>query len=112
MICSFALKKREVPATNFVAFTMFLTVFPCFSAFYTQEQLAPIALRSIAFLKEQREQFVLGALYKRATVSDSLPSLSKKEQNRDSLFGKDPTLSLTRNDRFARKTKEQIPNPA
>ena len=54
MICSFALKKREVPATNFVAFTMFLTVFPCFSAFYTQEQLAPIALRSIAFFKRAK----------------------------------------------------------
>ena len=29
-------------------FRMFLTVFHCFSSFYAQEQIAPIALRSIA----------------------------------------------------------------
>ena len=53
--------------------------FHCFFPVYAQEQIPPVTLRSVA-------------LYKKATVSDSLLSLFKKE-------------------RFAQKTKEWIPNP-
>ena len=66
------------------------------------------------FFEERLERFTFVALYKRATVSDLLMSLFKKERKSDSL--KKPSnhnfaLSLTKNERFALKTKERITNP-
>ena len=72
-----------------VVFTMFLTIFHCFSPFYAQEQMAPGALHSVALFKELCERLALVALYKRANGSDLLPSLFKKERNRDSFFKKE-----------------------
>ena len=69
--------------------TMFLTVFHSFSPFYAQERIAPIALRSVA-------------LYKRATGAICF------FQRKNRYFA----LSLTKSERFARKPKELIPNPA
>ena len=71
VILSFALKKRAIRSKKILAFTKFLTVFHCFSPYYSQEGLAPVVL------------------YKKATMSDFLPVLFKIEQNSDSLFGKE-----------------------
>ena len=46
--------------------------FHCFSPFYDQEQIAPVALCSVG------ERFAHIALYKRATMSDLLRTLFKK----------------------------------
>ena len=71
---------------------MFLTVFP---PFYTQEQIASITLHS--FLKSDgRDLLSLLIKYKRVTT----------------LFHEQIALSLTKNELFARKTNEWIPNPA
>ena len=82
-----ALYKRAIVSDSLVKICSFhhvLTVFHCFSPFYAQERIAPVAL-----FKERREQFTLVALYKRATVSDSLPSLFSKEQREQfALFSK------------------------
>ena len=79
---------------------MALTVFHCFSHLYAQEQIAPIALRSVA-------------LYKRATVSDSLPSIFTKERRERIAIGKEQNaISLTKNERFARKSKSKFPTLA
>ena len=43
-------------------FHMFLTVFDSFPLFYAQQQSAPVALRSVSFFKERREQFALATL--------------------------------------------------
>ena len=89
VICTwfaFALKKPAIRSKTFVFFTMFLTVFPCFSSFYAQEQIALIALCSVTLLywfftkewlgvncshcyfqKSDREWFSLVTLYKRTT---------------------------------------------
>ena len=78
-------------------FCMFLTVFS--PLFYAQKWIAPIALRSVT-------------LYKRATASDSLPSLMTKERwGLLALFHEPIALSLTKNKQFAWKTDEQISNP-
>ena len=46
-----------------------------------KEQIAPVALQTQSlFFKDPWDQFPLAALYKRATVSKSLPSLFTKEQ--------------------------------
>ena len=68
---------------------MFLTVFP---PFYTQERIASITLHSLLSL------LLLSLLikYKRVTT----------------LFHEQIALSLTKNELFARKTNEWIPNPA
>ena len=47
MIHSFALTKRAICSKKFVFFTMFMTVFNCFSPFYAQERIAPVALCSL-----------------------------------------------------------------
>ena len=59
MIHSFALEKLAIRSRKFVFFTLSLTVYDCFPPFYAQERIA---------------------LYKRATMSESLPSLFTKEQ--------------------------------
>ena len=70
-------------------------------------------LRSL-WTKERPERFIQDALNKRATVSNSLTSLFKKEWMRDSLkkqVNRTFALSLSKNELFARKTDDQIPNP-
>ena len=68
-------------------FDRFWLLFP----FYALEQIAPLL-----FFKEQREQFVLIALYKRATGSDLLQSLFRSQKTSDSM----------------EKPKSEIPNSA
>ena len=78
------------------------------------------------FFKDRWDRFTLAALYKRATVSKSLPSLFTKERPwanwsprslkksdlSDSLFFHQWIyLSITKNKRFAWKTYDRIPNP-
>ena len=48
IICSVGLKKPAICYKKSLFFTLFLTVFHCFSPFYAQEQIAPIALGSVA----------------------------------------------------------------
>ena len=58
------------------------------------------------------ERFTPVALYKRATVSDSLRSLMTKEwQDRFALFHERIALLLTKNEQIAQKPNERIPNP-
>ena len=86
MIRPFALKTSD----SLGKIHSFHHIFDSFSLlpFYVQERIAPAALRS--------SQFVPIALYKRATMSNSLVSAFKKERNRDLLFGKERiTISLT-----------------
>ena len=60
----------------------------------------PDALRSVAIF------------YKRVTVSDSLRLLMAKEhRDQFALFHEQIALSLTKNERFAQKRDDQIPNP-
>ena len=57
---------------------MFLTVFHCFSHFYAQAGIAPIALRSHHFfLKERQERFAV-ALFPSLKTSDSHKSPKSK----------------------------------
>ena len=104
---------------SFVFLTAFLLFMP------KSESLPSLFAPSI-FFKEPQEPFALVTLHKRATIRELLLSLFTKEQPRaicsccslqkshgsDSLFSRAIALSLTKNERFARKTKEQIPNPA
>ena len=57
-----------------------LPVFTAFPPFYTQELIAPVALPPIALFREWWERFALITLYKRATISEILPSFITKEQ--------------------------------
>ena len=60
----------------------------------------PNALRSVVIF------------YKRVTVSDSLRLLMAKEhRDQFALFHEQIALSLTKNERFAQKRDDQIPNP-
>ena len=80
-----------------------------FPLFYAQERIAPVTLHSVALFWEQ---FALVALYKRATVSDSLMLLMTKERwERFALFHDRITLWLTKNEWFTWKTNDRIPNP-
>ena len=56
VIRSFALKKRAICSKNSY-FLMFLTVFHCFSPFYAQEWIDPIALHSGALSLTKNKQF-------------------------------------------------------
>ena len=73
--------------------SMFLTVFPLLMP---KEQIAPVALCSVAPFKERRERFAFADLYKRATVSNSLRSLMTKEWwERFALFHQRIAFSLS-----------------
>ena len=66
VICSFALKKRVICSKNSY-FLMFLTVFHCFSPFYAQEWIDPIALsltKNKQFSRKTKEQILNPANYK------------------------------------------------
>ena len=72
---------------------MFFTVSPLFMSNSDRELTAPVTL------------------YKRATVSTLLLSLmTKEQQERFALFHGGIALLLIKNERFARKTNERIPN--
>ena len=60
---------------------MFMIVFRFFSLFFTpkSKSLPPLYAQSL-FFKERTERFALIALYKRATVSESLPLLFTQKQ--------------------------------
>ena len=64
-------------------------------------------LKKLWLSEEQREWFVLIALYRRATMSEWLPSLFAKGHP----WAYTVALSLTKNKQFAQKNEEQIPNP-
>ena len=73
MIRANSLQKTSNTLEKFEFFSYVLNRFP---PFYAQEQIPPIALRSSTFfLKPTWDILNLIALYKRATVSDSLKSL-------------------------------------
>ena len=62
-------------------FCMFLTVFHSVSTIFCQiSELLLVLFTQLLFFKDQRDQFINVALYKRATVSKSLPSIFTKEQ--------------------------------
>ena len=69
----------------------------------------------LLFTKERPELFAQVVHNKRVTMSDSLTLLFKKGWKCNSLTKKQTnctfTLSLTKNEQFAEKTNEQIPNP-
>ena len=78
-------------------------------------ELLTLPFAQSLFFKEQRgslqksgcEGIAPIALYKRATLSDSLSSLMTGVIHS---FLQTNALSLTKNNRFAQKTDEQIPN--
>ena len=77
------------------------------------KSLMSLFAHSLFFLK-QLERFAPVALYKIVSVSNLLKLLFKKEQKCNSLEKRANhtfALSLTKNERFARKTDEWIPNP-
>ena len=92
-----------------------------------KSELLQLLFAPLLFFIELRELFDLVVLYKRATVSESLPTLFTKEQpwaimylqlllteegrDRFAIFQEQITLLLSKNKQFAPKTKEQIPNP-
>ena len=80
-----ALKQRAIHSTKFVVFTMFLTVFQCFSIFMPKSESLPLLFALSLFTKERRERFSLG-----------------KERF---------SISLTKNEQFARKSKSEFHNP-
>ena len=88
-------------------FWKFLTVFPLFMP--KSESLLSL-LAQLLFFKERWKRFTLLALYKRATMRESL--MTKERWEQFALFHEWIPLSLTKNERFAPKTDEQIPNPA
>ena len=95
---------------------MFLTVFHCFSPFYAQEQINPVALFYWAtgaicsrwsWQKRDREQIAPVTLNKRAAVWDSLLSLMTKDwQERFSLFHECFALTLAQ-----KKTRDSLEKP-
>ena len=101
---------------------MFLTVFP---PFYVKEQITPFALRSFVFLKSDCERIAQVALYKRATMSNSLPWLFTKEWRERFAqvtpekwttrvirsFSRVNCSLLNKNEPIPQKTDERIPNP-
>ena len=106
----FRTQKTSDSLKKSIVFTMFLTVFHWFSHFYARERIAPVALscrvmgaiRSQSLsLKSDHEWFAPFALYK--IVMGVIHSWKRANW----YFA----LSIIKNERFARKTKEQIPNP-
>ena len=78
-----------------------------------KSKLLPLLVAHSLFFREQLEQFAPDALYKGATVSDSLRLLmTKEQQERFALFLKQIAFLLTKNKQSTRKTDERIPNPA
>ena len=71
------LKKRSISSKK-LYFLYIFDSFHCFSPYHSQEWIAPVALRSVTFFK--RATGTTAAHYKRATVSDLLPSLNTKER--------------------------------
>ena len=99
-------KKWAISSKNHICH-MFLTVFPPFYA-----KRVSCSRRSEIFFKDWSDQYAIVALYKRATVSESIPSIFKKEpRERLTLFHKQFTLSITKNEQFTWKTDDRIPNP-
>ena len=69
---------------------------------------------SSLFLKDQWDWIACVDLKKRATLCESIPSIFKKGNRSDSLFSQSNqsfALSIPKNERFARKTDDRIPNP-
>ena len=86
MICSFALKKRAICCKKIRSFHNFFdSFFTVIPLFMLKSKSLPSLFAPFFVWKERQEQFSLFALYKRATVSDKLPPLLKKEQNSESL---------------------------
>ena len=79
-----------------------------------KSELLPSLSAPLLFFKEGQEKFTLVTLYKKVTVSESLPrSLQKSDCDRFALFQQRIAISLFRsqkNKRFALKPKERIPN--
>ena len=104
-------------------------IFICFSLlfpFYAQERIAPVPLCSVGLFwrgmeaihscrylqKRDLELIAPVTLYKRVTVSDFLLLLfPKKPQDQFTLFQEWSALSLTKNKRFAWKTKKANSQP-
>ena len=100
----------------------FWYVFDGFSlifSFFAQSELLPLLLAQLLLFKERREQFTLVTHDKRAIVKKSLPLLfytnslmklmAKEGRERFSLFHKQIALSVTKNERFARKLMSEFP---
>ena len=114
------LSKNERFAQKFCMFWQFFTAFPLLCShrsslhlFFLKSDRSALLLSLLQ--KSNNEKIAPIALSKRATVSVSLPSLFKKEwQEWFALFPRANrylALLLTKNEWFARKTKERIPNP-
>ena len=99
--------------SNVLEKSNFSYVFDSFFPFFMpKSELLPSLFAHSFFFKEQLERFAPVALYKRATMSNSLWSLMTKEgRERFAFFHEKIALSLTKNKRIARKTNKRIPNP-
>ena len=84
---------------------MFWQFFPLF---YAQGRITPVVLRSIALFKERYERFDHVTLYMRASVSKLLRSLITKEPPKAICSVRS---FAHKNEWFAQKNNEQIPNP-
>ena len=107
---------RLQKTSNWLDKFIFFYVFDNFSPFVCPR--ANSSLRSsliCSFFKEQLERLAHVALYKRATMSDSLRLLMTKERpKRFALFQKRIPLLLIcsqKTEQIDQKTNEQIPNP-
>ena len=94
-----------IRSKKFVVFTMFLTVFHCFSPFYAQDLFTLVALRSVAIFKVWQERCFY-SLYKCRSLKKNEIGTRSLEKS-ESLFHS----FAHKNEGFARKAKERIPNP-
>ena len=96
IVSIFRTQKRSIRSRKNVFFESFsfLTVFPLF---IPKDRIAPIDLRSLIFFKDRRDRFALVNLWKR-----SIQPFLRSNRYFD--------LSITKNDRFDRKTDDRIPN--
>ena len=94
-------------------FSYVLTSFHCFSSFFIfMSESLLLLFAHLLFFKEWRERIAPAAIYKRATVRESLRSLmTKKAIVAFALFHGQIAHSLTKNERFDQKIYEQLPNP-
>ena len=108
----------------------FLDVFDSCSPFLCQKSESLLSLfAQLLLIKDQQDRFALVALYKRAKMRELLLSLFTKERpwvnwSRRSLkrvtgaictfsrANRSFALMITKNEQFAQKTDDRIPNPA
>ena len=100
--------RSQKKSKSLVKIEFYICFWQFFSLSMPKSESLPSLFAHSLFCKEQPERFALVALFKRATMSNSLRSLMTKERREwFPLFHEQIALSLTNNEQIAQKTDSQ-----